>query len=123
MEVVSYNNNYKQIYWEEEGKEFSFKGEMYDVVKIKIINDEVVLYCIHDKKEKMLIDNYNLITKNNSSSEKKRKDNIGNAINLFINKEEKNNAVNFPLGAGSFYSYDSPLPESFIYIVSPPPKG
>ncbi len=75
LEIISLNDNHKIIYWEEEGKEFLFKGEMYDVVKRKIINNEVVLYCIHDKKEKMLVDNYNLITEHNSSSEKKGKNN------------------------------------------------
>ena len=58
MEVISLSGN-KEIYWEEKGKEFMFKGEMYDVVKTKTVNGKVMLYCINDKKEKALVDNYN----------------------------------------------------------------
>lgn len=42
------------FHWEENGKEFSFKGSMYDVVSMKKEKDKLVIKCIDDKKEKEL---------------------------------------------------------------------
>ena len=123
LEIISVSDNHKQIYWEEEGKEFLFNGEMYDVVKRKIINGKVVLYCINDKKEKELVDNYNLITKHNSSSDKKGKNNIDNSFNLFVYHDEKNNYVYFTRGSNNFPSFDSRLPKNLMDNISPPPKA
>src|SRR4051812_11440542 len=71
MQVISLTDNKHDISWEEDGNEFLFHGEMYDVVKTSLINGKTLLYCINDKKEKTLVDNYNSITKHNSADGKK----------------------------------------------------
>jgi hypothetical protein len=43
------------IIWEEQGKEFSLKGEMYDVAKIKINGKHTWLFCLTDQKEAQLL--------------------------------------------------------------------
>ena len=122
LQSISLSDN-QNIYWEEDGKEFLLNGEMYDVVKTKTVNGKVILYCINDKKEKALIDNYNLITKHNSSSDKKGKNNIDNSFNLFVYHDEKNSDQYFILAANKFHSFVSHLTESIDDNISPPPKA
>ena len=121
LETISPSN--PNIYWEEDGKEFLLNGQMYDVVKTKIVNGREVLYCINDKKEKALIDNYNLITKNNSSPDKKAKNSFDNSFNLFVDPNEREN--NFYPGpvAIAYCSFDSQLCEITSEQISPPPKA
>lgn len=120
LEIISVNN--QKIYWEEEGKEFFLNGKMYDVVKTKTVNGMVMLYCINDKKEKAYIDNYNSITKNNSSSDKKGKNFFDNSLILFVDNSEKNIDINFEIAANKFFAFDSFLSENVSDKVSPPPK-
>lgn len=43
--------------WEEEDKEFSLNGQMYDVAKKEVVNGKTILYCLNDKKEEELLNN------------------------------------------------------------------
>lgn len=123
LKIISVSDNHQQIYWEEEGKEFLFKGEMYDVVKTKTVDGEVMLYCINDKKERELVDNYNLITKHNSSSDKKGKNTIDNSFNLFVYQDETTGESCVKYLSNNFYSINFNLPENLIDNISPPPKA
>lgn len=44
--------------WKEEGKEFSYNGSMYDIVRKETKGAKTIYYCINDCREKQLIDNY-----------------------------------------------------------------
>ncbi|HEY9115043.1 MAG TPA: hypothetical protein VIN10_10085 [Bacteroidales bacterium] len=46
------------IKWVEEN-EFIFEGKMYDVVKVKNVNNEKWFYCFEDHKESALVDKLN----------------------------------------------------------------
>lgn len=48
------DSSIKQNDWDEKDKEFSYKSEMYDVVKIDTINGQKVFYCLNDTKETTL---------------------------------------------------------------------
>lgn len=76
LQVVSLTDNKHEIFWEEEGKEFLFRGDWYDVVKTKCIDGKIILYCINDKKEAQLVAKYNSITKHNTASDKNVKHSI-----------------------------------------------
>jgi len=52
--IVSVNND-RDIFWIKKGKEFRYKGAMYDIVKTKIKGRKKYYYCINDLKEKQLI--------------------------------------------------------------------
>ncbi|HEX7904937.1 MAG TPA: hypothetical protein VF487_13765 [Chitinophagaceae bacterium] len=121
LEIISLND--QNIHWEEEGKEFFLNGEMYDVVITKTMDGKVMLYCINDKKEKSLIDNYNLNTKNNSSPDKKSKRGFGNSFNLFLNNTERASTLNVAFIVTSFHSFDSQLCDNMAERISPPPKA
>lgn len=84
LTVIDYTTNNNKIFWEEEGKEFFFKGEMYDLVKTKSIKGKVFFYCINDEKEKELTDNFNSINKKNSGTDKKAKNTFENSISPYI---------------------------------------
>lgn len=50
----------KKAKWKDE-KEFSLKGDLYDVVKTKLKNGQKIYYCFHDKKETKIADLENKI--------------------------------------------------------------
>ena len=122
LEIISLSDN-KNIYWEEDGKEFLLNGQMFDVVRTKTVNGKQVLYCINDKKEKTLIDNYNLITKNNSSPDKKGKNAFDNSFNLFVDLNERDDDRYPGAVAIVFCSFDSRLCDNIADHISPPPKA
>lgn len=57
----------KQLCWEDD-QEFSFKGEMYDVIEKKREGKILIIRCIPDKKETDLLKEYQKQNKRNSSS-------------------------------------------------------
>jgi hypothetical protein len=77
-------NDESGICWIKPGKEFTYRGEMYDVVKIKISNDKKFFYCINDIKEKKLIADF---SKANASNQKARKL-LGNFLYLYVIQPE-----------------------------------
>jgi hypothetical protein len=45
------SQNADEIEWEEEGKEFRYKGQMYDIVYVENMGSMSHYYCIHDEEE------------------------------------------------------------------------
>ena len=84
LTAIDYTANKQVIYWEEEGEEFFFNGEIYDLVKIKNVAGKLYLYCINDEKENELIDQYNGSVKNNSSTEKNIKSTFDNSFSPYL---------------------------------------
>ena len=68
--IIPLHNDHN-IHWVETNEEFTYKGELYDVVKIKIINNNKYIYCLNDRKEEQLIDHYYKSNTSKKSSEKK----------------------------------------------------
>jgi len=58
LQVIDAELNKKAIVWEEEGKEFSMDGQLYDVAKIKNENGKTLIYCLNDVKEEQLLEKY-----------------------------------------------------------------
>ena len=81
------------------------------------------MYCINDKKEKALIDKYNLITKHNSSQDKKGKNNIDNSINLFVIEDNDDHHFCFDYPPNIFFPFSSSLEDISIDHLSPPPRA
>lgn len=55
LELVDLEKNRDEIKWEDEGKEFSLNGFMYDVKRIEVKNGKTFLVCINDQKENELL--------------------------------------------------------------------
>ncbi len=122
MEIISLSDNQQKISWEENGKEFSFNGEMFDLVKKVKVNGRIMLYCINDIKEKQLVDKYNEITKHNSASGKKDKSNIDNSINLFVEVKAEGSATYTLPVSNVFPSFVSRLQSVTPKNYAPPPE-
>jgi hypothetical protein len=123
--IISLSDNGDKIYWEDkdEKNEFSFKGQMYDIVKTDTVNGRVLLYCLNDKKEQQLIDRYNSITKNNSAEDKKATKDFDTSITLFI-WENIDSEPSFSFKTPrQCYFFDSRLAKGVPNNTVPPPKS
>ena len=110
-----------KLVWEEENKEFSIEGVLYDVARIKKSDGKTFLYCINDKQEKQLLDG------------------LAKAVNANHGNKQENNTIKSLLidlvcmndveGPGIFsvpftYSrFNVTLVSSFEEINIPPPKA
>ena len=65
LSLKSYYDKSSEIKWIEQNKEFRYKNSMYDVVRIKVKNNNIYFYCINDKKEAELFASlYQFVEKN-----------------------------------------------------------
>jgi hypothetical protein len=119
LDVVIVEDWNNKLVWEEQGKEFSLNGEMYDVARIEIKDGKTHLYCINDKKEKEILDN--LVKAVNHDSRKERntvKPVLTDMIIIATVEPEKTFSDSSSYGTLSI----SPV-SSFKEITSPPPKA
>jgi hypothetical protein len=110
-----------KIVWEENNKEFSIEGVLYDVARIKKNNGKTFLYCINDKQEKELLDNLAKAVNANHGN-KQEKNNIKSLLLdlVCMNDEEESKSFSVP----STYSiFNVTLVSSFEEISIPPPKA
>ena len=64
------------LHWEEKGKEFRFEGNLYDVVKTKVLLGKRIYYCINDKKERELIAHFQQSVQTKKEQEKRLRQSI-----------------------------------------------
>lgn len=105
------------IEWVKSNKEFRYKGEMFDVVRVTVQNQQKHYYCLKDQKEKQLITNFN---KNNSS----RKES-GKKIKVFEYKYSPEYIVLIKkINSGNLKITAVPdlYQSSIVDINSPPPE-
>ena len=122
LELISLTDNKEKIYWQEDGKEFLLYGELYDVVKSKTIDGKTILYCVNDTKEKDLVNDYNISTKNNSSKDKKAKTNVETGPLLFIIENKKTTTLLSYKFIKEYYLFISPLSYGKTNLPLQPPK-
>lgn len=110
-----------QFSWEEEGEEFRYNQELYDVVSIEKKEGKIIITCLKDNDENTLEKQLNEIhnlSKNNSS----KPTHIGVKIfSLFYLQQnninellENHNLISMPL-------FSSVLITRFVEILQPPP--
>lgn len=51
---IAKDNPPKNFQFTEAGREFRYKGQMYDIVRQEVKNDSILYYCIHDIRESQL---------------------------------------------------------------------
>lgn len=104
--------------WIKPGKEFTYHGEMFDVVKIKISNNKKYIYCINDTKEKKLIADF---SKNNESSGPKARKSPANFHYIFVIQSESLHLIlEFSNLNYCIKSFD--IASAIKEITIPPPK-
>ena len=120
LTIIDFTGNKEKIYWEEEGKEFFFEGKMYDLVKMKNDNGQIIFYCINDKQEEELINNNSTIIKNNSFQNKKTKNNIETAFCPFLVTKPLDLSANKSPAKKFWLSISSILAQNADCALKPP---
>lgn len=124
LEAIPLTGNTDNIKWEEEGKEFSLNGEMYDVVRTRTVKGKTVLYCMNDKKERDLLSHLsNTVQSSHQNNGKQNK-----ALFLKLASDPAIIAMlefTWPETPHENYftSYDIDFPVRPELISSPPPKA
>ncbi len=73
LDIFEWNAIKESVSWEEEGKEFWLKGQLYDVVTQKTVNGKKYIYCLNDTKEEQIVEQQLKLTSNSNSSDKNHK--------------------------------------------------
>ncbi len=114
------------IAWEDDGEEFYYKGELYDIIRSTETKDSITFCCINDEKEEELLEKLNDHIDRHSIAYKSLKNRSAKKLNNPVKKlffqvasssflSATNRSIRFP----SDYFYYTPV---FIEIVSPPPE-
>lgn len=125
FEAIILTGNEQNIQWEEEDREFSFKGQLYDVVRKKTVNGNVVLLCINDKKEENLVRQLSNTVKSgnqNNNGKNTKATFLKLTCDLAIIDFSAYDLFSVP-GKQSFTSYAVTLPVRITSITLPPPKA
>jgi hypothetical protein len=107
--------------WMREGKEFRYKGDMYDVIKSETHNGRKTYFCINDKEEKNLGSNFNKLLSKKLENEGKTKTNSQKELGKYYSFPSKGfSPVLKEADLTDYFSnlYRSPQME----ILSPPPR-
>ncbi len=117
--IIIPDNEETGICWLKPDKEFRYKDEMFDVVKIQIKHQKKYYYCLSDKKEKQLLAGYHKRNSTKKNAETKLKRTFVYNFDL----QYASATTNFDFlditfaGINDFYSSNAPD------ILSPPPKS
>ena len=127
LQVIIAEDFTNTIKWQEEGKEFILHGELYDVAEIKIINGKTLLYCINDKKEEKVLDQFAKAIKSSSDNNGSNKTGNGSykfqlSDYYFFNNTQKMPPVNFNT-SNKYLFFISCLTASVNEVNTPPPKA
>lgn len=118
-----------RLEWEEEGREFRWKGQMYDVVRKEIAGNTVHYYCINDSEETELFlaldDMVRKYIDDDTGPVSSTTRKVTKAVKSlkFSTTEASHLALNV-VSQVAFESFDSTFPSSpFIELSGPPPKS
>jgi len=109
--------NEAEIRWIEHNREFTYRGNMYDVVKIKPVRDGKILYCINDIRERKLITDF---AKKNESNQKAKKL-LGNFSTNFLPQPGLLRYIN-ESSDQDFLLYTFDIQSKIKETADPPPK-
>ena len=114
--------NAATVHWEEDNREFSINGEMFDVVRIKWRQGKRIAFCINDKKEEQLVRDYKLDTKRNTDDPKKAKSQ-NQSITLFCTQGY--DIINYEEPVVTCYNAELPVRLLIVTLpkTAPPPKS
>ena len=84
LKISSCEND--KIEWIEQGKEFRYKGEMFDLVKVKKVNGTTIYYCFCDSKESNLISSLDKLVKDQCDHSQSRSVQKKQVINYFFHE-------------------------------------
>jgi hypothetical protein len=77
-------------------REFKYNGDMYDIVEKKETDEQLIVYCINDTKEKKLEEEFEKRVQKNSKEDKHRPS-ANNNTNILISEPAKSEQINIAL--------------------------
>ncbi|HYC27338.1 MAG TPA: hypothetical protein VEB42_00965 [Chitinophagaceae bacterium] len=114
----------EKLQWEEDGKEFYYHGQMYDVVSMKVLHGKTFYYCINDTKEKQLLDQ--LVRVVRSSNEEGKSTSAKNIIKYMVIDSELPD-TGIPLvcltSKPEYTTFTSQLASSDHEVIPQPPRA
>lgn len=114
--------NHPDFYWEEEGEEFVYNGDKYDVISASVHNHLITFICIKDKNENALEKKLADLQKKSNSQKSPNNRIIKLISQVFIsNYQGYNNAdTNSKTSTKNNY-YQLFFPENYRNVLTPPP--
>jgi hypothetical protein len=117
--ILAFRQNHEEeITWIRPGREFTYRGEMYDVVKTTSGGNLKFYHCYNDSKEKKLTDEYRKSHHSKKEPEKRRK--APNNLILYPQKALFSRILIPSCYAYSLYEFH--YTSEFQITPSPPPK-
>jgi hypothetical protein len=114
--------NSEKIHWTEEGKEFKFDDEMYDVVKTRSANDTTYYYCFNDEKEnKLMYFVDKLVKEQTTGNSKSRSIQKKQVITYFFQQILHTQFINEK--SICYLDFSSNYKPIIKEVLSPPPKA
>jgi hypothetical protein len=121
LEVLVLEELGDKIVWEEENKEFSIEGTLYDVARIKKSEGKTFLYCINDKQERQLLDGLANAANSNHGNNQEKNTIKSLLVDLVcMNDQEETLSFRVP---SKYSPFNVILVSSFEEINIPPPKA
>ena len=108
----------------ENNDEFSFQGEMYDVISKTILDGNVEIRCISDKAETHLLEYYKDISHQDFDNNSNKKSGllIKLITSLYTAEGEKMTTIHFDKQLTPFQFLVKKLPGLYSEIPKPPPQ-
>ncbi|HEX8461372.1 MAG TPA: hypothetical protein VF623_08075 [Segetibacter sp.] len=122
LTVFELNELQNRLTWKEEGKEFWIGQDLYDIVKMSVINNKTYVFCINDENEEKVIEDYqkNVSKKSPQSNTAKNTTSFFSAV--FLNEAV---ATISNIGLNNLTHFDTistDILQQDKKILSPPPK-
>lgn len=116
-----------KIEWLRIGKELRYQNQVFDVVKYKTINDEIVYWCVEDDKENELISLLDAFLKReiedeNSSSEDDAQILLEKIFSELFFSEHLYAVLNFYELKKTHFNYQPDFSLIYLSIETPPPE-
>ena len=110
----------ERIEWTEQGKEFRYKGEMFDLVKVKQVNGITIYYCFCDSKENKLLSCLDKLVKEQCDHSQSRSVQKKQVINYYF--QEGVFSQSLPVSPVHYFPYTSAYKYICPEVITPPPR-
>ena len=120
------NADFAKLEWKDNGKEFELGNELFDVVEIERSEQEIIVYCMNDKKEEELLSHLDEhiqvnVSNTNESHKKSSKKITDTVLKLYFNNLLSfnfNRTVEKIIFINSLQLYQS----NYLSLNTPPPE-
>jgi len=121
LQEICYTDNRASIRWEEEGEEFSWNNQLYDVAKTVVRNGKTWLLCLADGREETLLRQMCAASQHNEKkSGQQGMTPIADDYTLPTGILITNNYIIIPR---RYPAYIARLQQPAIPVIVPPPRG